>query len=238
MQVRKGVSFVEFLSTPSARRATWLLRCRQRSSSYFYPRPPRGGRPAARKSCCRLSRISIHALREEGDLVIQPFGQMLEDFYPRPPRGGRRSLMVTMPFLMRFLSTPSARRATVLCSTSCIFSRISIHALREEGDPGVIVPAGWLVISIHALREEGDLGTIHAGIQCFDFYPRPPRGGRHGPRKRSFHSDLFLSTPSARRATAKTETKSLFSNKLYNILHEFRRALIYNGSKSYPNHAK
>lgn len=49
---------------------------------------------------------------------------------------------------------------------------------------------------------------------------------------------LFLSTPSARRATAKTETKSLFSNKLYNILHEFRRALIYNGSKNYPNHAK
>lgn len=48
----------------------------------------------------------------------------------------------------------------------------------------------------------------------------------------------FLSTPSARRATAKTETKSLFSNKLYNILHEFRRALIYNGSKSYPNRAK
>ena len=41
----------------------------------------------------------------------------------------------------------------------------------------------------------------------------------------------FLSTPSARRATAKTEIKSLFSNKLYNILHEFRRALICNGSK-------
>ena len=34
--------------------------------------------------------ISIHALREEGDLVIQPFGQTLEDFYPRPPRGGRQ----------------------------------------------------------------------------------------------------------------------------------------------------
>lgn len=37
---------------------------------------------------------------------------------------------------------------------------------------------------------------------------------------------------------SKTETKSLFSYKLYNILHEFRRALIYNGSKNYPNHAK
>ena len=71
-------------------------------------------------------------------------------------------------------------------------------------------------ISIHALREEGD-GTAQAQTQ-----------GYLG----------FLSTPSARRATAKTETKSLFSNKLYNILHEFRRALIYNGSKSYPNHAK
>lgn len=51
-------------------------------------------------------------------------------------------------------------------------------------------------------------------------------------------SAIFLSTPSARRATAKTETKSLFSYKLYNILHGFRRALIYNGSKNYPNHAK
>ena len=71
-------------------------------------------------------------------------------------------------------------------------------------------------ISIHALREEGDTSAA----------------GQHA------EPDRFLSTPSARRATAKTETKSLFSNKLYNILHEFRRALIYNGSKSYPNHAK
>ena len=72
------------------------------------------------------------------------------------------------------------------------------------------------IISIHALREEGDCKTCTL----------------------LFNGFRFLSTPSARRATAKTETKSLFSNKLYNILHEFRRALIYNGSKNYPNHAK
>ena len=73
------------------------------------------------------------------------------------------------------------------------------------------------VISIHALREEGDLqDAVEA--------------------KKKLRR--FLSTPSARRATAKTETKSLFSYKLYNILHEFRRALIYNGSKNDPNHAK
>ena len=95
--------------------------------------------------------------------------------------------------------------------------RISIHALREEGDciPVARVALDGL-ISIHALREEGDGSAA----------------------QEENHPKTFLSTPSARRATAKTETKSLFSNKLYNILHEFRRALIYNGSKNYPNHAK
>ena len=78
---------------------------------------------------------------------------------------------------------------------------ISIHALREEGDPGARqkVPecrrflstpsarratfqAGLLAahhdISIHALREEGDDNDVDKFIASFDFYPRPPRGGR------------------------------------------------------------
>ena len=33
-----------------------------------------------------------------------------------------------------FLSTPSARRATPACELSILRLRISIHALREEGD--------------------------------------------------------------------------------------------------------
>ena len=33
----------------------------------FYPRPPRGGRPAAATRPARDTSISIHALREEGD---------------------------------------------------------------------------------------------------------------------------------------------------------------------------
>ena len=115
-----------------------------------------------------------------------------------------------------FLSTPSARRATAGSSLEPMNISISIHALREEGDQYGIGFDTADAISIHALREEGDCRFI----TC------------------STSAKLFLSTPSARRATAKTETKSLFSNKLYNILHEFRRALIYNGSKSYPNHAK
>ena len=57
---------------------------------------------------------------------------------------------------MRFLSTPSARRATPAGWADCPFSTISIHALREEGDNEKPV----------ALPNEPD------------FYPRPPRGGR------------------------------------------------------------
>ena len=79
-----------FLSTPSARRAT-------------------AGRTRYRME----GEISIHALREEGDLP---------------------SLCAQFTFL-RFLSTPSARRATCGCLCQGYVRLISIHALREEGDP-------------------------------------------------------------------------------------------------------
>ena len=146
----------EFLSTPSARRATALQPSLAGASFYFYPRPPRGGRqhklterdleerflstPSARRAtCCMVftsyvGSISIHALREEGDSSTDFRWRRCSYFYPRPPRGGRRSLMVTMPFLMRFLSTPSARRATHIGFIAGIYDGISIHALREEGD--------------------------------------------------------------------------------------------------------
>ena len=124
--------------------------------------------------------ISIHALREEGDTLTR--------FAP-----------------------------------ACI-SRISIHALREEGDPQGCRPAAPADISIHALREEGDLPAsalpltaarflstpsarratsprAREGIEPKNFYPRPPRGGRHNIVKNKHISLLFLSTPSARRAT-------------------------------------
>ena len=161
-----------FLSTPSARRATIIQLLPVVILSNFYPRPPRGGRPYHPDGPVGYQAISIHALREEGDRLMDYC------FYE----------------LKKFLSTPSARRATHFQRLANLFNFISIHALREEGDG----------------RLSWGTGTAWR----------------------------FLSTPSARRATAKTETKSLFSNKLYNILHEFRRALIYNGSKNYPNHAK
>ena len=58
-------------------------------------------------------------------------------------------------------------------------SIISIHALREEGDvehTALSTTSG--LISIHALREEGDRYKPSKVTGLFNFYPRPPRGGR------------------------------------------------------------
>ena len=56
---------------------------------------------------------------------------------------------------------------------------ISIHALREEGDTAMLRNIDNQLISIHALREEGDRHDGGAENGARDFYPRPPRGGRH-----------------------------------------------------------
>ena len=71
--------------------------------------------------------------------------------------------------------------------------RISIHALREEGDHCPAAQQHRLeVISIHALREEGDQTiSIHA--------LREEGDTMEGYLKAK--ESLFLSTPSARRAT-------------------------------------
>ena len=78
----------------------------------FYPRPPRGGRLVDVVARIVADGISIHALREEGDIYHQVKKIIHEYFYPRPPRGGRRRGSSGGRRSFRFLSTPSARRAT------------------------------------------------------------------------------------------------------------------------------
>ena len=169
-----------FLSTPSARRATFAsMRCAVRASN-FYPRPPRGGRPKPQDAGLSPAGFLSTPSARRATLSVAYQKAIAGNFYPRPPRGGRRCRQRRSAFLVKFLSTPSARRATKFAMLGDQSGIISIHALREEGDPfcGLLLCEVW--ISIHALREEGD--KIPFGDA--DCIPQ------------------FLSTPSARRATA------------------------------------
>ena len=123
-----------FQSTPSARRAT---------GRYRTPDSPR--------------RISIHALREEGDYCFQD----------------------TVLCKLLFQSTPSARRATAGPGTDC---RRHLNFNPRPPRGGRRVAAVRLLplnsISIHALREEGDQKLQPSKTPSENFNPRPPRGGR------------------------------------------------------------
>ena len=79
-----------------------------------------------------------------------------------------------------FLSTPSARRATLRQRIRVHQGYISIHALCEEGDGWKYMTHLYVDISIHALCEEGDSMLMPSAAATAYFYPRPLRGGRPG----------------------------------------------------------
>ena len=103
---------------------------------------------------------------------------------------------------LEFLSTPSARRATRCFFVFAQSFVISIHALREEGDESQHERQPDLFISIHALREEGD-GIDEGTDQKTYLFLSTPSARRATRFSRSLNlTTRFLSTPSARRATA------------------------------------
>ena len=224
-----------FLSTPSARRATSIHPPRIPRISDFYPRPPRGGRHGSHYGSGVQRNISIHALREEGDRTLHGCLSIGTNFYPRPPRGGR-----------------PAQRAAAACE-SYFYPRPP----RGGRPPASSNSAHILRISIHALREEGDAVVIVQHLTADNFYPRPPRGGRrcqcrhhktnhhisiHALREEGDNANpgkyvsiiTFLSTPSARRATAKTERKPSAFVSLYTALHKLQRGAFKTNRKITP----
>ena len=124
----------------------------------FYPRPPRGGRPARVHRRMRAHLISIHALREEGDHLSAENSDEAEiflstpsarrattttasdctqatNFYPRPPRGGRPPSPLVQPTVQNFYPRPPRGGRPQPKLQPVTGFHISIHALREEGDP-------------------------------------------------------------------------------------------------------
>ena len=215
-----------FLSTPSARRATGCSTTTIPSQTYFYPRPPRGGRLETVKTTITgcyfyprpprggrplhpammvCSLISIHALREEGDATGRHHGTAATDFYPRPPRGGRPQNCYQSRGMIPFLSTPSARRATAYLGVNPTKERISIHALREEGDEtqtsSTLPP--WKFLSTPSARR-ATVPAFRASRRPYNFYPRPPRGGRRWPGqgRHQAQSDFYPRPPRGGRQLA------------------------------------
>ena len=171
---------IKFLSTPSARRAT------------------RGVHQAARPST-----ISIHALREEGDLlrsVRQDVRNDISIHALREEGDGAGVSVFLIPWL--FLSTPSARRATTTPATSAPMALYfyprpprggrRLRAVNKSGDPSFLSTPSARRATRGMRRGLPDLRN---------FYPRPPRGGRRDINGAKLPTLLFLSTPSARRAT-------------------------------------
>ena len=78
--------------------------------------------------------ISIHALREEGDLLHK--------------KGSHTPAGISIHALRE--------EGDAELHTFDFWKKISIHALREEGDREGPAPHRSAAISIHALREEGD----------------------------------------------------------------------------------
>ena len=79
--------------------------------------------------------ISIHALREEGDLAKSHSSTAVLHFYPRPPRGGRRADRLQDPADRKdFYPRPPRGGRQFLAIERHDQTIISIHALREEGD--------------------------------------------------------------------------------------------------------
>ena len=207
----------EFLSTPSARRATLSFPTRPRFLSNFYPRPPRGGRltpPADRDEGWKfLSTPSARRATMRAGESPKSWGY----FYPRPPRGGR-------PFWNCLSQKPLS---------------ISIHALREEGDGaqrqkadgcnrhfyprpprgGRLVRSGVAMIlltflSTPSARRATENGSCSEAAAHY-FYPRPPRGGRPPAAASASMTRSFLSTPSARRATKNLAVRHLLLDDFY-----------------------
>ena len=151
------------------------------SLSNFYPRPPRGGRPLDSWHYGDNYKISIHALREEGDIsAALADGLTIISIHALREEGDLKHVKSFIPHTI-FLSTPSARRATSMC-TRCSKRPRNFYPRPPRG--------GRLR---HSSKLQQDKGY---------FYPRPPRGGR--PERLLSHTSAttFLSTPSARRATA------------------------------------
>ena len=121
--------------------------------------------PSARRATEKFANTA----GENIQFLSTPSARRATSFCPARPRAGRK-----------FLSTPSARRATTALVQGLAKGQISIHALREEGDFGYLRPCPERAEFLSTPSARRATPTVAALLHwSTDFYPRPPRGGRH-----------------------------------------------------------
>ena len=168
-----------FLSTPSARRATGLGLVEE-----------------------QLRGISIHALREEGDLlsmgIVPGMCLFLSTPSARRATNGARACLPPK----RFLSTPSARRATRLLAF-IINNKLNFYPRPPRGGRRrqAVSEGGEIIFLSTPSARRATCAAEPCPHGRSYFYPRPPRGGRRDDAGGHRNHAGFLSTPSARRAT-------------------------------------
>ena len=169
-------------------------------------------------------KISIHALRGEGDIVDLFLRFQAADISIHALRGeGDLHFEVILDGRRVFLSTPSVGRATcwrMRSAPSPLFLSTPSVGRATKAMRWLVTPTS---ISIHALRGEGDCRAPASSRWLCNFYPRPPWGGRRVRPGQDRHAVIsihalrgegdilvldngteiqaFLSTPSVGRAT-------------------------------------
>ena len=129
-------------------------------------------------SSARLSRISIHSLRVEGDRRAIDQKHLPADFNPLPPCGGRLFCLMLKSFDKTFQSTPSVWRETkdkTAAAVDAIF----------QSTPSVWRETIWKPKWHGCLQFQSTPSVWRETAYCatqtayrFNFNPLPPCGGR------------------------------------------------------------
>ena len=153
-----------FLSTPSARRATRPAGPRTGQHGHFYPRPPRGGRHRPESFSFALF-IFLSTPSARRATPTRPRRPRTGTFLSTPSARRATGTADVIAEMIQFLSTPSARRATKFTAISSAKHPNFYPRPPRGGRPGkCLICALFTEISIHALREEGDAGRFKSDV--------------------------------------------------------------------------
>ena len=167
-----------FLSTLPAWGATTRVKITWMPACNFYPRSPRGERPAIFLYSCYHWHISIHAPRVGSDHRPHNRRRRHSNFYPRSPRGERLLLRFRIQILKYFYPrSPRGERPTPAVVGSLTTPNFYPRSPRGERLDMVVCLVRFTTISIHAPRVGSDPIGYTDGCGLSEFLSTLPAWG-------------------------------------------------------------